>query len=91
MGDENNGLALSPEQIHDFEKSLDLLRSEDGSGFIQDQDLRIPVKSLEDFNPLTDSDREIFYQGTWFYFQLVILRKIQYPLGNLFAVQKTIA
>ena len=91
MGDEDDGLALSPKQIHDFEKSLDLLRSEDGSGFIQDQDLRIPVKSLEDFNPLTDSDREIFYQGTWFYFQLLILPKIQYALGNLFSVQKTIA
>ncbi len=59
VGDEDDRSALVTECAHDLHEFVDLLRREDGRGFVEDQVLRSPCEGFQDLDPLLDADGEI--------------------------------
>ena len=59
MGDDDDGLAVGDQVLHDREQLIDLLLRQDCRRFIQDQDLGAAVEGLEDLDALLHADRNI--------------------------------
>ena len=59
MGDEDNRLSLAAEQLHHGEETFYLLRRQNGSRLVENQDIGLPVERLEDFDALLKTDGEV--------------------------------
>ena len=58
VGDEDDGLALLLQPAQDAEEVVGLIRRQDARGFVEDQDVGVAVKRLEDLHPLLVADAE---------------------------------
>lgn len=61
--DEDDGEALGLELAQVVEERIDLLRYEDGGGFVEDQGAGAAVEDLEDLHALTVGDPEVLDHG----------------------------
>ena len=59
--DDDDGLAVFDQVLHDREQFIDLLLRQNCCGLIQNQDLRTAVESFEDFDSLLHTDRNVPY------------------------------
>ena len=80
MGDDDDGLAIVGQAVHDLNEFIDLLRSQHSGGLVQDQDLRTAVQSLEDLHTLLHAHRNILDLGIGIDGQAIFFRKLQYIL-----------
>ena len=54
MRNKNNRLALVRQRFHDAEEVVGLLRREDRGRLVENQDIRVAVKQLNNFDTLLD-------------------------------------
>ena len=60
VGDEDDGLAFGAELGEVGEEVVRLLRGEDGGGLVQDQDVRLAIEELQDFDALLHANGKLF-------------------------------
>ena len=73
VGDEEDGLALLLEPAHDLHQLVDLLRGQNCSGLVEDQDLVVAVEHLQDLHALLHTDRDVADEGVRVHAQAVLL------------------
>ena len=88
MGDEEDGLALGGQISHDLHQLVDLLRSQHGGGFIEDQHIIFPVEHLQDLGTLLHTHGDILYQCVGVNMQAVFLAQLQHLLPRLLLLQE---
>ena len=86
MGDDDNGLPVLDQVLHDRQKFIDLLLCQDCSGLVQDQDLRPAVQRLEDFYALLHTHGNIADAGVRIDLKPVFLNNVQNVLTRLLHV-----
>ena len=59
VSDQDDGLAFLGQVLHDLDEFSDFLRRQNGSWFVEDQDVGPAVKDLQDFNSLLLSDGDV--------------------------------
>ena len=88
MGDEEDGLALSGQTLHDLHQLVNLLRSQHGCGLVKDEHLIVAIKHLEDLHALLHAHRDIFNFCVQIHFQAVALGQRQHLLTGLLLGQE---
>ena len=75
MSDQNNCFSAVSQIADNLQKEFDLLRSENGGGFVENQDLRLAVKHFQNLNSLPDGDIYLFNNLLRIHLQTVVFRK----------------
>ena len=88
--DEENGLSLRREIFHDLHQLFDLLRGQNRSRFVEDQDLVIAVEHLEDLRALLHTHGDVFDQCVRINLQAVLLRQRQNLFARLLLLKKAV-
>ena len=88
VGDEEDGLALPSEILHDEQQLIDFLRRQYGGGLVEDEDLVVPVEHLQDLHTLLHTDSDVLHLGVQIYRQTVPLRQLLYLFPGLLLLQK---
>ena len=86
--DDDDGLPILNEVLHNCEKLVDLLLRQHCGGLVQDQDLSSAVQRFEDLDTLLHSDCNILYQRIRIDFQPILFDNVQDILPGLFHVQR---
>ena len=81
MGDEEDALAFCGKALHSGHQLVDLLRSENCGGLVENEDVVVAVKHLQNFNALLHTDGDVFDLGVKVNVKTVLLAY----LLNLFA------
>ena len=91
VGDEQNGLALRRQILHDLHQLVDLLGRQHGGGLVENQDLVVPVEHLQDLRPLLHAHGDVLHQRVRVHLQAVLLRQGQDLLPGLVLLQEAVA
>ena len=73
VGDQDDGFAFVPQPAQDAKQVIGLGRGQNARGLVQDQDIGLTVKRLQDLDPLLVADRQLFDQGVRIDLQFVFL------------------
>ena len=60
MGDEDNGFAFGAQAVKNAVQLIRLFRCQYAGRFIKDQNIRLPVKRLQNLDALLHADTDIF-------------------------------
>src|SRR5262245_65352170 len=63
--DVEDRLAFGPQPLQSFEQLVGLLRGQNGSRLVQDDEIRLLQQAADDLNTLPFTDREIADQRVW--------------------------
>ena len=88
MGNEQNGLALLGQPLHDLHQLHDLLGRQHGGGLVENQDFVVAVQHFQDLHALLHSDRDILHLGVQIHRQAVFLRQLLHLFPGLFALDE---
>ena len=84
VGDQDDGFALIPEPAQDAEQVVGLGGCQNAGGLVQDQDVRMAVERLQDFDPLLHADADLLDRGVGIDVQLVFLGQFRQKRARLF-------
>ena len=90
VGDEEDGLALGRQVLHDLHQLVDLLGGQHGGGLVEDQDLVIAIEHLQDLGALLHTHGDILDQGVRLYMQAIFLAEGQHLLPCLLFLQEAV-
>ena len=90
MRDEENGLALGCQIPHDLHQFVDLLRGQHGGGFVEDQDLVVPVEHLQNLGALLHTHGDILDQCVGIHVQTILLAEGQHLFAGVLLLQKAV-
>ena len=88
MGNEEDGLSLGRQILHDLEELFDLLRRQNGRRLVEDEDLIVAIEHLEDLGALLHADRDVLDQCIGVNVQAVALGELQHLLARVHLLQK---
>ena len=91
VGDEQDGLALCRQILHDLHQLVDLLGCQHGCRLVKNQDLVVPVQHLQDLRPLLHAHGDILHQSVRVHLQAVLLRQGQDLFPGLLLLQEAVA
>ena len=86
VGNEQNGLSLFFEGAHDFHQLVNFLGSQDGGGFVKNQNLIVPVQHFQNLTTLLHTNGNILNFGIRVHLQAIALRKLHHPAAGRLAV-----
>jgi len=89
MRDEDDGFALRDQGAHNIEQLIGFLRGEDGGWLVKNENFRVAVEQLDDFNALLNADRQVAHIIVRVHFQLVAAGNFLNALGGFGTVQET--
>ena len=75
MGDDDDGLSLRAHAAQDAKKLFHFLRRQHSRRLIQNQNVSLPVQSLQQFNALLLADRQVLHCRTWIDGQMKLSRE----------------
>ena len=87
VSDQDDGLAFLGQVLHDLDEFSDFLRRQNGSWFVEDQDVGPAVKNLQDFNSLLLSNGDVRNLSVRIDGQAVLLGQGQDLFSGGFEVQ----
>ena len=88
VGDEQNGLSLRRQILHDLHQFLDLLRRQNGGRLIEDQDLVVAVEHLQDLHTLLHAHGDVLHLGVHIHLQAIVPGELLHLLAGLFLPDK---
>ena len=88
VGDEEDGLAFLCQAAHDVHELFDLLRRQNGSRLIEDQDLIVAVEHLEDLRALLHADGDVLDESIGVDVQAILLRELHDLFPGLILLQE---
>ena len=86
MSDDDDRLIVFPHIAEDIEQLLRLLRSQDCGWFIKDQNIRLPVKHLDDLDCLLLRDSHIIDLLVRVHIKSVAVADLLDPFGSRFQI-----
>ena len=89
MTDEDDGLAVGFQAVHDLDESFDLGRREDRGGFVEHEDARLAGEYLDDLDPLLEADGEIFDDGVGIDVEVVAARDLPHQFARPLEIEPT--
>ena len=85
MGDEEDGFPLLGKLPHGGHQLVNLLGREHRRGLVEDEDLVVPIKHLQNLHPLLHPHRDVLHLGVQVHLQAVPLRQgLHLCAGRLF-------
>ena len=88
VGDEENGLALFGKLPHGRHQLFDLLGGQDSGGFVENQNLVVPVEHLEDLHPLLHADGDVLHLGIQIHLHPVTFGEVLHLFPGGLSLQK---
>ena len=88
VGDEEDGLSFLCQAAHDVHELIDLLRRQNGSRLIEDQDLIVAVEHLEDLRALLHADGDVLDESIGVDVQAILLRELHDLFPGLIHLQE---
>ena len=90
MGDEEDGLPLRRQILHDLHQLVDLLRGQHGGRLVENEDLIVAVEHLQDLGTLLHTHGDVLNDGVGVNAETVLLRNGQHLLTSFFLLQKAV-
>ena len=88
MADEEDGLAFGGKVSHNLHQLFNFLRGKHCGGFIEDENLILPVEHLENLGALLHPDGDILHMGIGIDTQAVFFGKLDHALAGFPLLQK---
>lgn len=82
VADEDHGVPLAGQHVHHVKKSVHLVRRQHGGGLIQDQQLGVPVQSLQNLQTLLLAHRQLLHPHPGVDLHVVAFSKFCKTLGR---------
>src|SRR5258707_3608195 len=86
MRDDENRFALLAKLLQISEQSVCFLRRQDGGRFIQDEDVRVAIEQLQNFDSLLDANRKFLDVPVPIHRQAVLTRQNLQTRARFFAI-----
>ena len=90
VGDEEDGLALLGEVLHDLHQLVDLLRRQHGRRLVENENLIVAVEHLQDLRALLHADGDVLDERVGVNLQAILLREGHDLLARLFLLQEAV-
>ena len=79
VGNKDNRLALLLKQAHDLKEAVNLLRCQDRSWLVQDENIGVAIECLDNLHPLAHAHGQLFHNGVGVHVQIITVRKFADP------------
>ena len=86
MRNQDNGLSFVPKSADDVQKKVDFLRRENGSRFIKNKNLRLPIQHFQYLHTLLNGNADVLDDILRIHFQTVVFRKLLHFLSRLLQI-----